>query len=112
MEMRFNDFKWDQKTIRKVSLNAKSFEIFNLTLLIREAFKKKSLTFLHWGRGGQDRSSLHFFFQKHGLKWLNIALLKLFFLDFRYTFWKIGGGSDPSVKNVTLFFLMKASLNI
>ena len=24
--------------------------------------------------GGQDQSSLRFFFQKHGLKWLNIAL--------------------------------------
>jgi hypothetical protein len=34
-----------------------------------------------------------------------------FFFDFHYTFRKIGGGSDPSVKNVTLFFLMKASLN-
>ena len=32
--------------------------------------------------------------------------------DFCYTSLKIGGGSDPSVKNVTLFFLMKASLNV
>ena len=36
------------------------------------------------------------------------------FLNFRYTFQKIGEGSDPSVKNDTLFFLflMKASLNV
>ena len=38
---------------------------------------KKGVTFFTLGgRGGQDRSSLHFFFQKH----------------------------DPSVQNVTLFF--------
>ena len=30
--------------------------------------------------------------------------LKAFFWDFFYTFRKIGGGSDLSVKNVTLFF--------
>ena len=36
----------------------------------------------------------------------------IFFLDFRYTFRKLGVGSDQSVKNVTLFFLMKASLSM
>ena len=34
---------------------------------VREAFKKKSVTFFTWG-GDQDRSLLHFFFQKHGLQ--------------------------------------------
>ena len=36
------------------------------------------------------------------------CVLLLFFFDFCSR--KIGGGSDLSVKNVTLFFLMKASL--
>ena len=42
--------------------------------IIREAFKKKKCNIFYiGGGGGEDRSSLHFFFQKHGLKWLNIA---------------------------------------
>ena len=47
-----------------------------LGLVLREAFKKKSVTFVTLRGGGQDRS----------------------------LFRKIGGGSDPTVKNVTLFF--------
>ena len=39
---------------------------------------------------------------------MGLGLTLYTFLVFRYTFWKIGGGSDPSVTNVTLF-LMKAS---
>ena len=50
-----------------------------------------------------------FFLQKHGLNCILKALF-LFFFDFCYTFRKIGGGSDPSVTNVTLF-LMQASLS-
>ena len=38
-----------------------------------EAFQKKNGNIFYIG-GGQDRSLLLFFFQKHGLKWLNIAL--------------------------------------
>ena len=40
---------------------------------LREALKKSNIVYIGGG-GGQDHSSLHFFFQKHGLKWLIIAL--------------------------------------
>ena len=43
---------------------------------IREAFKKKkSVTFFTFGGGsGPVFVTLFYFFQKHGLKWLKIAL--------------------------------------
>ena len=47
-------------------------------LLLREAFKKKrkkSVTFFTFGGGsGPVFVTLFYFFQKHGLKWLKIAL--------------------------------------
>ena len=44
-----------------------------------------------------------FFLQKHGLKWLNIAFYKpYFFFGFSLHFLENRGGSDPSVKTVTL----------
>ena len=68
---------------------------YHVFILLGKPSKKKVKHFLHWG--GQDRSLLHFFFlQKHGLKWLNIAFQKPYFF---------------CVKNVTFFFLMKASLS-
>ena len=39
---------------------------------VREAFKQKKKHFLHLG-GGQ-KMNLRYTFQKHDLKWLNIAL--------------------------------------
>ena len=43
--------------------------------LVREAFKKKSVTFFSLGGGGSGPVFVTLFFlsQKHGLKWLNIA---------------------------------------
>ena len=93
-------------------LNASLTYEHTVTLYItyREAFKKKrkkSVTFFTFGWGVRTGLRYTFFFlQKHGLKWLNIAFKRPYFLgggDFRYTFRKIGEGSDPNVKNVTLF---------
>ena len=42
--------------------------------ILREAFKKKIVTFFTSGGGGGVRTGLRYtFFFKHGLKWLNIA---------------------------------------
>ena len=50
-----------------------SFFISNENDTYREAFKKKVYHFLHCG-GGSGPVFVTLFFQKHGLKWLNIAL--------------------------------------
>ena len=40
----------------------------------KESLQKKSVTFFRLEGGGQDRPVfVTLFFQKHGLKWLNIA---------------------------------------
>ena len=67
---------------------------------LREAFKKeKSVTFFTL-----DRSTLHFFFQKHGLNGLILHFKSFFFcFSLHYPENRGGGGSDPNVKNVTLF---------
>ena len=79
-----------------------------LSYILEKPSKKEVLHFLHLG--GQDRSLLHFFFPKILSKLALHCTLKAFFFGFSLHFPENrGGGSDPSVTNVTLF-LIKASL--
>ena len=41
---------------------------------VKGTLKKKSVTFFTWGGSGPVFVTLFDFFQKHGLKWLKIAL--------------------------------------
>ena len=83
-------------------------------ILKREAFKKKKCNIFYIGGGGSGPVFVTLFFSSKTwskmAQYCTLKALFIFFLDFHYTFCKIGGGSDPNVKNVTLFFLMKASL--
>ena len=71
---RRGNFQWGHRLGEDLQSNLKENILRSSQFQFREAFKKKkSVTFVTLG-GGQDQSSLHFFFfQKHGLKWLNIA---------------------------------------
>ena len=75
--------------------------------------QKKVYYFLYKGGGGQDHSSLHFFFSKTWSKMAKYCTFKsLIFLGFSYTFRKIEGrGVRPKCNKCYFFFLlMKASL--
>ena len=85
--------------------------LFICTYLGKPSKKKKCNIFYIWGGSGLVFVTLFYFFQKNGLKWSILHLKGFFFFFFGFSlhFPETRGGSDPSVKNVTLFFL-KASL--
>ena len=60
------------------------------------------VTIFYIRRGVKIGLHYTFFFQKHGLKRINIAL----FFGFSLHFAENRGGSDLSVKNVTHFFFL------